>query len=116
MLLKTLSPLMSSYIAILNSTKADLETVILIAEKNLNISIEYLGKSLESIALRLFCYDKYDLRKDITEKIYNDIHTSIDTSNPIILKDTLKYIKKMISLLTLEYLKCVNMDLRKIIE
>lgn len=116
MLLKTLSSLMSSYIAILNSTKADLETVILIAEKNLNISIEYLGKSLESIALRLFCYDKYDLRKDITEKIYNDIHTSIDTSNPIILKDTLKYIKKMISLLTLEYLKCVNMDLRKIIE
>jgi len=114
-ILKLISPIMDSYIAILNSTKADLEVLEIVLRKDLDIPHDYIKLSVESIAVRLACYSGIDNNVNITKQILTMLDPVKDDFDVQSLNETMKFIKKIITKLTSEYLKCKGVNIRKIL-
>jgi hypothetical protein len=114
-ILKLISPIMDSYIAILNSTKADLEVLETVLTTELGIPDEYIKLSVESIAVRLACYNGDDNQIVITKEILTKLDPVKDNFDVQSLKEAMKFIKQIIAKLTKEYLKCKGVDIRKIL-
>jgi di/tripeptidase len=114
-ILKLISPIMDSYIAVLNSTKADLEVLQLLLTNNLDIPDEYIKLSIQSISLRLACYCGKDNMGNITKQILLKFDPVKDDFDVQALNEAMSFIKQVISKLTKEYLKCKGVDIRKIL-
>lgn len=115
-ILDKLTPLASSYIALLNSTMADIETIINIIEryKGMFTYGDIVG-SLQSIMDRLICYDGNDKDDIFTNKLYNRLVKVRNNFNIVDLEEIINMISGELRLKLREYFICQNIDLYKML-
>ncbi|SNW62680.1 Sputnik V21 virophage-like protein [Orpheovirus IHUMI-LCC2] len=115
-ILDKLTPLAASYIALLNSSMADIETIINIIEgyNGMYTDNDILG-SLDAIMERLLCYDGNDKDVIFNNKLYNKLVNVRNNFSIPELEEIINMISGELRLKIRQYFICQNIDLYKML-